>query len=284
VTRFLGGGLQGVVDRFIVTAVRSNCNGMVVSRDGSTLLVSDRDGGSHAIHEFRVSDGSRLRVIGGKGDGPLQFKKPLQVWIAPDDIVFVADRDNHRVQVLTPRLDFHAFIGVGELKTPAGVCANDAVVVVSETNVHRISVFSRGDGALLRRFGSRGSGDGELKWPLGLCFMSDERHVTVADNYNNRVSVLSVDGEFIRHVGMREVVKPSCVACTAYDEIVVADKGRHRVDELVLADNCRSRIAVFSASGELLKTMGGGGFSGLAVHGSTIFAQNYANECCVMFV
>jgi hypothetical protein len=36
-----------------------------------------------------------------------------------------------------------------------------------------ISVFNRGDGALVRRFGSGGSGDGQLSRPLGLCFMSD---------------------------------------------------------------------------------------------------------------
>jgi hypothetical protein len=44
---------------------------MAVSRDGSTLLVSDWSGGSHAIHVFRVGDGSRLRFIGDRGDGPL---------------------------------------------------------------------------------------------------------------------------------------------------------------------------------------------------------------------
>jgi hypothetical protein len=60
--------------------VKSVDNGVAVTRDGSTLLVSDGAGGSHAIHEFRVVDGSRLRVIGVNGDGPLQFKDPHQVW------------------------------------------------------------------------------------------------------------------------------------------------------------------------------------------------------------
>jgi hypothetical protein len=66
VTRFLSGGLQGVESRFIKTpGVKSYSNGVAVSRDGSTLLVTDDEiGGSHAIHEFRVADGSRLRVIG----------------------------------------------------------------------------------------------------------------------------------------------------------------------------------------------------------------------------
>jgi DNA-binding beta-propeller fold protein YncE len=271
VTRFLGGGCRGVASRAIDTpGVVSWSNGVAVSRDGSTLLVSDNEGGSDALHAFRVGDGSRLRVIGSRGSGPLQFKQPRQVWVASDDFVFVADSANKRVQVLTPRLDFHGFVGAGQLNIPAGVCANDAVVVVPEAGAHRISVFNRCDGALLRRFGCRGGGDGQLYFPQGLCFMSGHNHVAVADNNNHRVSVFSVDGEFVRHVGVGMLHYPTGVACSAFDEIVVADSGSNRV-------------VVFSASGEMLKTTSGGGFTGVAVQGGTIFAQTFRENKCVVF-
>jgi DNA-binding beta-propeller fold protein YncE len=120
---------------------------VAVSRDGSTLLVSDENIGSDAA--FRVADGSRLRVIGSRGDEPLQFRCPFQVWVASDGFVFVADCGNNRVQVLTPRLDFHGFVGVGQLCGPCGVCADDDGIMVSEANAHRISAFKRSDGALL---------------------------------------------------------------------------------------------------------------------------------------
>jgi hypothetical protein len=86
---------------------------------------------------------------------------PRLSWIAPDDFVFVADSDNHRVQVLTSLLEFHAFVGVGQLRGPGGVCADADVIVVSEHNAHRISVFNRRDGTLLRQFGCPGGGDGQ---------------------------------------------------------------------------------------------------------------------------
>jgi DNA-binding beta-propeller fold protein YncE len=245
-------------------------NGVAVSRDGSTLLVSDDSGGSHAVHAFTVADGSPLRVVGSKGAGPLQFQNPRQVWIADDDHVFVAEHGNHRVQVLTPRLDFHCFVGVGQLSGPVGVCANDAVVVASEKDAHRVSVFNRRDGALLRRFGSEGSGDGQLCLPCGLCFMSDERHIAVADCGNSRVSVLSVD-EFIRHVGAVNLNWPHGVACTAFDELVIADCSN-------------DRVGVFGASGEQLKTTTGrGDFTGVAIHGGTVFAQDRGSSKCVSF-
>jgi hypothetical protein len=260
VTRFLGGSLRGVVSRVIDMPGLASCNnGVAVSVDGCTLLVSDgRYRGSHAIHELSVADGSRRRVIGGEGDGPLQFKRPRQLCIAPDGFVFVADADNHRLQVLTPTLDFHSFIGKGERGRPVGVCAN-ADVVVSAWNRCFVSVFKRCDGTLLRRFGSDGSGDGQFMAPSALCFMSGDRHVAVGDVLNCRVSVFSVEGEFIRHVGAGVLKYPEGVAVSAFDELVVADTG----------NTC---LRVFSSSGELLASVGEACFSGVAVHGSSVFA------------
>jgi DNA-binding beta-propeller fold protein YncE len=259
VTRFLGGGLRGVVRRVINTpGVHTVINGVAVSVDGSTLLVSDaaRD----RIFDIRVADGSLRRVIGGRGRRPRQFRRPCQVHIAPDDFVFVADSFNNRVQVLTPQRRFHGFVGVGQLECPAGVCANADVVVVSEDGHHRISVFSRGDGALLRRFGSRGSGDGQLHYPSGPCFMSDDRHVAVADCNNDRVSVFSVGGEFVRHVGVGVLQRPRGVACSAFDELVVADAGH-------------GRVVVFSASGEVGKAMDCACIAGVFIRSGTVFAK-----------
>jgi DNA-binding beta-propeller fold protein YncE len=103
-------------------------------------------------------------------------------------------------------------------------------------------VFSRDDGSLTRRLGHHGTGDGEVDCPFGLCFMSGDRHIAVADYRNNRVSVFSVEGEFIRHVGVGVLGRPHGVAASAFDELVVADKGN-------------DRVAVFSAAGDLVTTM-----------------------------
>jgi hypothetical protein len=100
--------------------------------------------------------------------------------------------------------------------------------------------------------------------------MSGHRHVAVADCYNHRVSVFSVEGEFVCHVGVSELSNPTGVACSAFDELVVADEGN-------------KRVVVFSASGEMLHTMGRGAFSGVAMHGGTIFAQTFNDDKCVVF-
>jgi hypothetical protein len=131
-----------------------------------------------------------------------------------------------------------------------GVCADKDVVAVSEYTATRVSVFSRRDGALLRRFGSRGFSDGKLIWPENLCFMGTHCHIAVADTGNRRISVFSVDGEFVRHVGVGKLRDPQCVASSAFDELAVA---------------CNGNIFVFSAGGELLRTMGDDTFSSVAI-------------------
>jgi hypothetical protein len=157
------------------------------------------------------------------------------------------------------------------------VCANADVVVVSEYWAHTLAVFSRGDGALLRRFGCRGTGDGQLIHPTGLCVMSGGRHVAVADSANNRVSVFSIDGEFIRHVGVGVLSYPGSmegvvsIAASAFDELVVADPD----------NRC---LRVFSATGDLLATVGDGRFTCVAVHGSSaVFAANDSASAVTVF-
>ncbi len=273
ITLFLGGLCRGVVARVLHTPnVKSYSGGVAVTRDGTTLLVSDYSGRTNSVLELSVADGSLLRVIGGRGKGPQQFNVVCQVCVAPDGFVFVADRYNNRVQVLTPTLDFHAFVGVGQLIRPSGVCATSDIVVVAEGVAHCIAVFVRSDATLLSRFGTAGDGDGQLNWPLGVCFVSSDRHVAVADSNNNRVCLFAVTGrgEFVRHVGVGVLAEPSAVASAAFDELVVADTGNNRV-------------ALFNAAGELLQCLGTGCFSGVAVHRGTIFAQDYDGSVCVVF-
>jgi DNA-binding beta-propeller fold protein YncE len=199
---------------------------------------------------------------------PLEFFTPRQVWIARDDFVFVAESGNNRIQVLTPQLDFHGFIGKGRLDCPFGVCANGDVVVVAERWKGRVRVFTRADGAFSHEFGARGLGRGELSSPVGLCFTADHTAIAVVEWGSSRVSVFRVDGTFVRHVGVGVLRGPRGVACSACDELVVAD-----------TDNCR--VAIFSASGGLLKTIGNGIFTSVSVHGTRVFAHTYCS--CVTF-
>jgi DNA-binding beta-propeller fold protein YncE len=254
VTRFLG-GFCGVRSRTVPTLewdAFSDSGGMAVTRDGAALLVTERER-SHCLYVFDVTTGKALRTMGGKGTAPLQFFKPHRVCITDDDVVFVADSGNNRIQVLTPQLGFYGFVGVGQLLAPFGVCANEHVIVVSNTNC--ISVFQRSDGAFVRRFGA-----GTLLGPLGLCFIGKTGQIAVANSGTDCVAVFTLEGKFIRYIKHDKLVAPADVASSAAGELVVGAFG--------------SKVFVYSASDEMLHDFGDCFFGRVAIHGGAIFVQS----------
>lgn len=54
--------------------------------------------GNAAVHQFS-GDGRLIRTWGGPGKGAGQFTLPHSIWVDPRGNVWVADRDNYRVQV-----------------------------------------------------------------------------------------------------------------------------------------------------------------------------------------
>jgi hypothetical protein len=257
ITRFLRGSPIKESHRIKMPGVLSISNGIAATREGA-VLVSD-----YMNHCLVAVEGSRERVIGTHGTGPLEFIYPRQVWAASDDFVFVADAGNRRVQVLSPCLGFHGFVGDSEhLVYPVGVCADDHAVFVSDESAARISVFNRADGAFLRCFGS-------LNTPQGLCFVGNNSRIAVAEYGNSRISVFHVDGTFDRFLGGGVLCWPHSIACTAFDEFVVADSG----------SRC---VFVFNSLGELRNKVGTYSFTGVLVHRGAIFAQSiHASECVV---
>jgi hypothetical protein len=264
VTRFLGGSFRGVVSRVIdhSAGLWELGDGIAVSRDGSTLFVTA--GRREIVYECRVDDGSRLRVVRSCAAG--------QVCVAPDGFVFIADYPKHCVHVLTPDLSPHSVIGKQRLTSAAGVCAsNDVVVVADDASRRCVKVFRRSDGSLLSRFGPRGSGDGELMEPRRLCLVRGGSRIAVVDGENHRVSVFSVGGEFIHHVGVGVLYFPHGIACSAFDELVVSG-GRN------------DAFLIFSDVGDVLMSFHSNHtLTDIALHDSTLFAVDPDHLACVVF-
>jgi hypothetical protein len=82
--------------------------------------------------------------------------------------------------------------------------------------------------------------------------------------------VFFLDGLFDRHIGLGVLRWPSGVACADSGELVVADTG----------NRC---VRLFGDTDELLLTFGDGDFTGVAVHGTTVFAQDCSNYRCVVW-
>ncbi len=71
---------------------------------------------------------------------------------------------------------------------PNGVAVDEeGHIIVADSRNHRVQIFSS-SGVFLRKFGSQGSGRGEMDRPSGIC-ISPEGLIIVVDFGNDRVQV-----------------------------------------------------------------------------------------------
>lgn len=90
------------------------------TEDGRTWLIASAKS-SHRLVVFDADSGERLRTVGREGDGPGQFNRPNGVAVQGDHL-FVVERDNRRVQVLSlPGFEVVGTFGNTELRGPYGI-------------------------------------------------------------------------------------------------------------------------------------------------------------------
>jgi DNA-binding beta-propeller fold protein YncE len=151
---------------------------MAISARTGDIYVGDGYG-NNAIHRFSA-DGKLIKTWGGHGIEPGSFQCPHNLCLDEDDFVYVADRENNRVQVFDRNGNLEAVwhdiyrpsalafyqghIFVGELLHDPHPLLQDATMLG-----HRISIFSK-NGRLIARLGSEveGDGPGEFIAPHGI--------------------------------------------------------------------------------------------------------------------
>ena len=138
------------------------------------------------------------------------------------------------------------------LQGPAGIAVNsNGVIAVVDHVGHCILVFDE-TGKFVRKIGSYGDKDGQLKNPTDVTFVNDDE-ILVADQYNHRIQQLNVQtGNFVKSFGKEgsgngELKKPTSVCITS--------DGRF----IVVADQDNSRIQVFTMDGEPVFKFGDSG-------------------------
>lgn len=90
------------------------------AEDGRTWLIATAKS-THRLVVFDADTGERLRTFGEEGDGPGQFKRPNGAAVHGDTL-FVVERDNRRVQLLSlPDFRVIGTFGEAELRSPYGI-------------------------------------------------------------------------------------------------------------------------------------------------------------------
>ncbi len=124
------------------------------------IYVSDGYG-NNLVHKYS-SDGELLLSWGEPGEGPGQFNLPHGIWVR-DGKVYVADRQNHRIQIFT--LDGEYITEWGGFKQPCDLSIDEAGIVYVPELQGRVSILNLDGEVLARIGGERGHGPGEFYAP-----------------------------------------------------------------------------------------------------------------------
>ena len=200
------------------------------------ILVSD----NHRIQKISM-DGYRIALVGEWGSGPLQFKYPSGTTISPvTGQVYIADKFNHRIQVLNPDLTFSHSFGSGgsangQLKSPCDIAVDSqGLVYVADTSNHRIQKFSP-DGKFVGQFGIKGSSPGQIIQPVGITIDTAATGlVYVSELGNHCISVFTSDDVFVSRFGSKgsnidQFICPSGLAFNRDGFLYVCDFNNDRL-------------------------------------------------------
>lgn len=184
--------------------------------------------------------------FGEQGTQEGQFAEPSGVAVnLANDEIYIADANNHRVQVFDKWGKFKFHFGDGKLKFPNRVALsrNTGEIVVSERPpVHQIQVYSK-NGIFQCKFGSK-----HLRHPRGLA-VDHQNRVVVVECKVMRVFAFSLQGVLLHSFDCSERIQfPNAVAVSRSDEIFISDNRNH----------C---VKVFNFNGDFLRQIGGQGIT-----------------------
>ena len=216
--------------------------GIAVNSKG---LIAVTDGGKHCILIFD-KEGSFVRKLGCRGEGPGQFFNPTGVTYLNGNEILVADELNHRIQQFNVQTgnfvkSFGKYgEGDGEFNRPVNICINDEgnIAVVDSSN-RRVQVFTT-DGKPVPKFGE--SGPGKFTAPTACIY--HKQKLILSDGLGGCLKVLDSTGKFLYEIG--EKGKGDGQLSFPWD-LCVEKRGDH--SNLLVCDKWNGRIQQFTMEG-----------------------------------
>lgn len=211
--------------------------GVAVGPDGTVWLNNTR---SANIKHYRA-DGTFLGDFGDQGAEPDQFYYARGINVSPRGTIVVPDSGNRRLKAVTSTGEV---LWTAPCGTPALTgnyvlfgCTSvdfdkDGNIYAAAPTEDAIYKFSP-TGTLLAKFGSNGTGPGQLDGAYGLAVKGNKMWVSEMDN--NRISVFTLDGVFQGSFGGPGTAhgrfrRPTALDFDAAGRLYVADTGNERIE------------------------------------------------------
>ena len=177
---------------------------------------------------------------------PWYFIQPYSVAVDSSDNVYVADSDNNRIQKFTSNGQFITKWGTygsgnGQFNFGEFNYYNKGIAIDSSGNVYVADTFNyriqkfTSDGQFIIKWGSYGSGDGQLNEPSGIAVDKSD-NVYVNDSENHRIQKFTSDGQFITKWGSYgsedgQFRHPYGIAIDSSDYVYVTDLENYRIQK-----------------------------------------------------
>ena len=210
-----------------------------------------------------------------KAPGEMNYPRSIAVHYKTGNI-YIADRDNHRVQVFTRNGDY-LFMFKEKMNEPRGICITHNRVLVTQCNGHCITMYEL-EGKLIKSVGSKGSGEAQFNCPNGLAVSDRTNNVYVCDYGNNRVQIFTEDLKFHSMLGIGVFYQPRDTKVTR--------------DRVLVLDESNPCMFVFNSNHVLtnrLITRGGSGKQTIKPYSFdidreyNIIMSDYSNHCVYVF-
>jgi len=232
--KFLGGSRQIHLVRPVA----------IVESADNKLFVADP--GVRGVHRFDLEKGGYHLIRGENGQA---LPSPVALAAGLSGEVYITDSRLAAVFVVEPgRTEAVKVPLQALLARPTGVALDppSGRLYLVDTGSHEVKVFAR-DGALLKRFGRRGTGPGEFNFPT-MIWMSNESEILVSDSMNFRTQVFDSAGNFLRQFGevgdgAGHLAQPKGIATDSNGHVYIVDSMTHA-------------IQIFDRSGNFLFRLG----------------------------
>ena len=165
----------------------------------------------------------------------------------------------------------------GNMGRPWGIAfGKNGMWAVVDWSSDCVYIFD-GQDQLVRKFGSRGSGNSQFRVPAGVAFDSDD-HLYVVDHVNHRVQKFTIDGKYLLQFGGEESENGN----------LKFPRGLAVHNHKVYVTDCYNKhISVFQTDGKFHHTIGSGQLGNpydVTVNGNNqLLVADYAHHCIHTF-
>ena len=164
---------------------------------GDCVYVTDIS--RQAVFLFTLPELKMEKCAGSLGAGFCEFNFPLQLALAPDKQIYVADCRNHRLQILDCNLNFKSSICHQSLTRPVDVkFTADQMLVLSETDNTCVHVFTH-SGQKISSIISRGN---RMLVNMAFFFCLDgSNNIIISDYSAHSLKMFTLKGDYVHTIG-----------------------------------------------------------------------------------